>query len=161
MFGLSGLKMGLFAFGAIAVVTIIGLIWNHYTNLLETVKILGENAVKLEAALVEQGTTIDEQETAIDEWETSQETLVNRMGEFQEVSWQASKERRRLDDLFAKHDFTFLTRENPGRIELRINRGTAREQRLLECASGAQYPDCPDRYKTARPEAQPAGSGPD
>ena len=146
MFGLTGkIKMAVIAIGGIAVVTAIGAAYWHYTSLLEDNAVLRENNTKLEFAVEQQGVTIDEQSNAIDEWQASQDRLLSVLEGMQEAQQSATSETRRLNDAFSKRDLGALANQKPGLIERRINDGTARALRLLECASGAEGSDCPGR----------------
>lgn len=154
MFGLSGMKIALLGLGALAVVTTIGLGYRHYTNLVDTVTVLSENNARLGIAVELQDNTITEQGEAIGEWSTAQDTMVERVEELASVATEAANETRRLNDIFSRHDLTDLARRRPGMVEPRINRATATALRLLECASGADRPDCPDIDRPPGPDAQ-------
>lgn len=121
--------------------------YRHYTNLLETVEVLTENNFKLEAAVEVQGMALDASLSAIDKWQTSQLELQKKVEESIQVSNEAQNELRRITNVFAKHNFTELSRRKPGLIERRINTGTDSSIRMLECASGAKYSYCSDRNK--------------
>ncbi len=127
----------------VAVVTIIGLGYRHYTNLVETVNVLTGNNAQLNTAVGLQKDTIDAQAEAIGAWSTSQDALLKRFDELRSVTEKAATETRRLNDIFSRHDLTVLARRKPGLIERRINRGTHAAQRVLRCASGAVGADCP------------------
>ncbi len=154
MFGMSGIKLGLLVFGGLAIITVISLVFNRYTNLIDTVIMLEKNNTTLTTAVDLQKTNLKEHGEAIDEWEESQGDLVNNIAELSKVSIEASKERRRLNDIFSRHDFTNLARKNPGLIERRINRGTAAALRMLECSSGATHSYCSNKDQASRHPAE-------
>jgi len=140
------------------VTLIIGLAFNHYTGLIDKVTVLEKNNTTLTTAVELQKTDLEEHSEVIDEWEISQDTLVDRMDELRQISIKASKERRRLNGLFSRHDFTHLARTKPGLIERRINTGTAAALRMLECSSGAINKDCPVGDQEAGQTSEPAQS---
>ncbi len=127
--------------------------YNHYTNLLDTVGNLRADNLLLEGAVSAQGRTIDAQQDAIQEWKASRAELVTQMETLQATAERATEETRRLDDILTKHDTGALARGRPGLVERRINSGSARIGRLLECASGADGPDCPRTGGTPDGEA--------
>lgn len=137
-------KLIIAGIAALAVVTIIGLGYRHYTGLIDSVATLTANNAQLETAVGQQKQTIAAQQDAIGEWQQSQDELLSRVDELQAVAEEAAKETRRLNDIFARHDLTELARRKPGLIERRINSGTRAAGRMLECASGARGADCPD-----------------
>lgn len=138
------MKLAIAGLLALAVVTIIGLGYRHYTNLLAEREILKANNAVLETAVGTQQTTIDAQTAAIGEWDEALAELSERMNELQRVQIEATQETRRLNGLFSQHDFGRLSFQRPGLIEPRINDGSDRAIRLLECATGAGGADCPD-----------------
>jgi len=144
-FLLGNWKAMVFGLAALAIVTTIGLAYRHYTGLLDTVATLQTNNELLTAAVDEQNNTIDAQQDAIEEWQTSQDDLLARVEELQQVAIDAGAEVRRLNGIFARHDLTELARQRPGLIENRINDGTDRIGRMLHCATGAEREDCAGR----------------
>lgn len=146
--GLKGILTGLAVVGVLATV---GIAYWHYTSLLDKVSVLERNNAELDRTVSDQHETIDAQGEAIQEWEEAQEELQRRLERLQEVARQARQETRRLNDIFAEHDLGRLAREKPGLIERRVNDGTADALRMLECASGADLPDCRDRGEASAP----------
>ena len=134
----------------LVVVTMLTLGFRHYTSLVDTVAVLTANEALLKRSIDDQGLAIDAQEETIGEWSDAQDALVKRMDEVQRVATAARGETRRLNEIFSDHDLTELARRKPGLIEPRINAGTARALRLLECASGARGEDCPNRHGATR-----------
>jgi hypothetical protein len=137
-------KLAITGIAALAIGSSIYLGYAHYTDLLEANSVLRENNVKLEVSVALQKDAMEAQRDAIYTWETSQRELLERVDELQQTATSAATETRRLNDIFAKHDFTDLARRKPGLIERRVNTGTRDLQRMLECASGARRADCTD-----------------
>ncbi|AKQ75791.1 hypothetical protein FDH82_gp01 [Roseobacter phage RDJL Phi 2] len=140
----SKMKLAIAGLLVAAMVTIIGLGYRHYTSLLSERDILKANNAVLETAVGTQQTTIDAQTAAISEWDQALAELSARMEEMERVRHEATQETRRLNALFADHDLRRLSFGRPGLIEPRINDGSDRAIRLLECATGAGGADCPD-----------------
>jgi len=88
----------------------------------------------------------------IGEWDDAQRELVGKIGELSRLTAEASGETRRLYATFTKHDLGALADAKPGLVERRINDGSARSNRMLECASGDRDA-CRDLGGEARPEA--------
>jgi len=137
-------KLVLMGLAAAAVTLVIFLAYKNYTDLQDRVAVLTADNITLTGAVETQGKTIDAQQSAIGEWSASQDELVARFDELQQVAMQANNEVRRLNGIFARHDLTTLARERPGLIERRINSGTDAANRLLECATGSDRTDCAD-----------------
>lgn len=128
---------------AAALLGILGLIYWHYSSLLEDVSGLRLEKAKLETTVGAQDRTIAAQQQAIDEWKDHTEQLVRQMAELQEVSRSAGDETRRLHELFARHDLEAIGRRRPSLLEDRINAGSDRARCLLERATaGASAADC-------------------
>ncbi len=125
MLGLSGFKMAAIAAVVAVVATIIGALYWQNSNLTAEVAVLNENNGKLEAAVSTQQAAIDAYKDAQAEWSFAFEDLQDRLLESERVAMQATEEKRRLNDLFTKHNLTALTLAKPGLIERRINSGTA------------------------------------
>ena len=140
----SKLKLAIAGLLALSVVTIIWLGYQHYTNLLSELDILKANRIVLETSVETQHVTIDAQTAAISEWSKAQEALLTRIEDMERVQRAATTETRRLNGLFSRHDFGALAAQRPGLIEPRINTGSDRAIRLLECATRARGADCPD-----------------
>lgn len=138
------MKLAIAGLLALAVVTIIGLGYRHYTNLLSERDILKANNAVLETSVETQQTTIDAQTAAIGEWDAALTAFTARLEEMERVQYEATQETRRLNALFAEHDLRRLSFERPGLIEPRIRDGSDRAIRLLECTTGAGGADCPD-----------------
>lgn len=127
---------------ALAVVTAVGLGYRHYNNLLLENQTLKANNVKLEVAVEQQQQTIARAQETIDSWAEAQRQFTARVQELTAVLETASAETKRLNDVFAQHNFGELAQRKPGLIQRRVNDGTARINRLLECDTGASHPDC-------------------
>lgn len=134
MFGLTTwLKIGAGAAVALAV----ALAYNHYTGLLRDRETLKSNAAVMELALEEQKAATEAAESKVDEWRDAFTQLQEDIQGLAETQKRSRDELRRLQSIFSKHDLATLALERPDLVEPRINAGSARINRLLQCASGA------------------------
>lgn len=140
----SKMKLAIAGLLVVGLVTIIGLGYRHYTGLLAERDILKANNAVLETAVGTQTITIDAQTAAISEWSLALTELSSRMEEMERVQLEATQETQRLNGIFSQHDFGNLSLQRPGFIEPRVNAGSDRAIRLLECATGAGGADCSD-----------------
>lgn len=116
-----------------------GVVWlgyKHYTGLQEQIRKLEVSNAQLVDRNALQGDAIAKQQGALDEWRKEQERLIAQMQELDKVSKEASKELGRLNEIFSKHNLGKLSTRKPGLIEKRLNSGTARASRMLECSTG-------------------------
>lgn len=142
LFGFSQIKTIAIALAGLAIVTILGLGYWHYTSLLRDIEVLRANEAVLKTAVETQTEAFEQATDALDDWRRAQEQLVQRVERMQAVAEAARDETRRLNDLFANHDLGSLAQARPGLVERRLNDGTAAALRMLECASGAEGDDC-------------------
>lgn len=96
-----------------------------------------QNVSELEKALEVQRATTAATLDTVEMWKRAQEQLVQKINEMQAAERKARSEARRLNELYKKHDLAKLATAKAGLVQRRLNDGTARVQRLLECASGA------------------------
>ncbi len=116
-------------------VTIIS--YKHYSRLLEDNSALSATVAKLETALgVEQLSVLSLTES-VKEWEAAEAAARKALAEQTRIASRAREELRRLDEIFSRHDLAGMARGKPDMVERRLNDGTARIFRMLECASGA------------------------
>lgn len=140
------LPRGLLVGGVAAIILAVSgyLLYQHYLGVLDKVGELQRENATLQVSIDLQKETIKEQQSAIREWSEAMDRFTARVEELARVTQDAASESRKLDETLSDSDLGKLAREKPGLIERRINRGTARIGRLLECATGAPHPDCPD-----------------
>jgi len=96
---------------------------------------LHENIGKVEISLAAEKVSFKKAEKRIDEFAGALKKHGDDIQGLHEASIKANKERRRLDDIFAKHDFQYLLNKKPGLILNRVNRGERDSKRMLECAA--------------------------
>ena len=130
---LGGAKWIVVGLAALAITTIIGLAYRHYTGLIDDKVTAEANAAKLELALETQKATTAALRENVAEWQAAAERYQQAAHEAQLTAKHAQAETRKLNALFSKHDFTNLARRKPGLIERRVNAGTVRAGELLEC----------------------------
>lgn len=112
--------------------------WMHHKGLeRETNALKAENSIK--------DLVIQEQQKTLSEWVKSQKEIKETLIQFRENQIHAREETKRLAKIFSSHDFDVLVQKDPSSVERVINTGTDRILRLLECASGSTYPDCPSK----------------
>lgn len=140
--GFSTLKIAIAGLLSVAIITIIGVGYSHYTGLLAEREILKANNMVLETAVETQQTTINAQTDAIGKWDEALKDFAERMDTLQKVQEEATGETRRLNALFSKHNLGKLATDKPGLIEPRLNAGSDRANRMLECATGSGSSDC-------------------
>ena len=101
-----------------------GFIW-HYTSLrdeLSTVK--SQNVVLSES--------IETQRATISTLENARENSLRRVEELNRRNQQLSQDVEEYLEIFQRHDLAHLSRQRPGLIEPRINKGTKDVFRLIE-----------------------------
>ena len=125
----------------VAIVSTIGFAYWHYTGLLDEVTELQVATKTLELEKEIQKGHIIEQAKALKKWQLAQIAMEKRIQEQARITKEAKQETRRLNALFAKHDFGRLAARKPGLIEKRINRGTANLFGVLGCETG-RITDC-------------------
>lgn len=95
-------------------------------------------------------------------WEERAKRLAELAEEAQRVRREARREERRLNELFSEHDLAALARGKPALVERRINDGSDRVFRMLECATDPACDAAGAKDATAgadRDAAGPVASG--
>lgn len=125
-------------------------------------RVVGQNAelrgqlASTELAREVDGAKMNAQANAIEKWRVSQATLQAKLEEQSRVQEDARSEKRSLNETFREHDLSRLAAAKPGLVERLLNRGTARMQRLLVCASAGRKCDDdghPDSAESAESSA--------
>jgi hypothetical protein len=124
-----------YALGALALVTIIGLGYLHYTSLLEERDTLRQNVARVETALETQRAATAAAVKVIGEWSAAQERTVETLRELAQKSEAAREEGRRINRVLAEHDLGALAAARPGLVQRRLDDGTARALRMLRDAT--------------------------
>lgn len=112
------IKMMAFGLAALAILSIVGVGYTHYRNVL----------AEREAALAERDLLVIENAglaASRDAFEEQAEALSAAMNEMVDVAVEAEDEVERLHEMFRKHDMAKLTKGRAGMLTTRINRGTA------------------------------------
>lgn len=139
MLGARFLIGGLFAAALLAT---IALAYRHHASVVTEARVQAERAAGLEVRL---GVADEARAVLQESLEAHRQAAARLQGDLElarEDERRARAETRRLNELYAKHDLTALALARPGLIERRVNAGTARVGRLLECASGLDSDDC-------------------
>jgi len=128
--------------GGIAVVTIIGLGYLHYTSLLEDISRLKQTNQQLVISNKSKDVTIGKYSDTVKEWKESQDQYIKDMKELREISIKSQEEVQRLHGIFSKHNIEKLAINKPTLLEKRVNSGTANAFRMFECSSGSADSSC-------------------
>jgi len=141
----------------LALVTMLGLGYRHYTGLLNKVESLQAQSATLALGLDTERAAVVDLQGVIEEWEQSQADLVGQIKEMQEIANDARQETQRLRQLFAEIDFADLA---PAALDSLADDTTERLFRLIDDASD------PGRYDSSGAAASEAdttsaGSDPD
>jgi hypothetical protein len=120
----------------IAVISMVGLAYWHYTGLIDEVSTLKTRAATLELEKEIQAGHITQLGEGIEAFKENEERIQKKINELATVATEAKKETRRLNALFSKHDLSRLAAAKPGLMEKRFNSGTVTVLRLLECETG-------------------------
>lgn len=126
-------KMWVIGIGALGLLFVIYLGYKHYTGLVEDNKRLEKDVSTYQMALDTQKVANQQSLDVIEEWKQHGDLLASSLQEMQEVTGVALEESRRLNDIFSKHDLAALSLAKPGLVELRINRGVDRVNRMFRC----------------------------
>lgn len=129
---------------SLAIFSSVYMFWDHYQDIIDSNTQYKKQIGQLETSIGVQSITISAQEKALLEFVNAQEQYQKDMEDMRNDQIRAQAEVRRLQKLFAEHDFNSLLQKKPTAIERLINAGSTRAFRMLECASGAEYTDCPD-----------------
>ncbi len=146
---LGGWKTVIIGLAALAVVSAVGLAYKHYTDLVANNAALTARVGQMDLAIQAQDDTILAQKDAIAQWNAAALEFQAQIENLREGQIMAADERRRLNVLLSEHDLTKLVNAKPGLMERRINSGTVRIHRMLECASGTERDDCADGDRPA------------
>jgi len=135
----------------LASLAVVGTVFAGYrfiTNLVNENASLAQRVGQMETAQAVQSETIATQAEALAEWEQQRADFATQLQELSDGQIEAREEAQRLREVFSSSDFVRLLDARPGLILDRVNAGTNRIGRLLECASGASGPDCDDGGST-------------
>lgn len=149
----SGAKLALLG----ALVAAAGLLYWHYTNVVNArdAALAQVGALQVENQVQDQ--TINTLEGAVDRWSEHAKMLQETNEAMAKAQREASAEQRRLNDVLAKHDLEYLSLRKPGLIERRINSGTADILGMFERATSGREDD----GRGGAPAGEPASaSGP-
>lgn len=137
MFGISlgTIKWALIGLAALAIVTVVGLGYRHYTSLLEERAALRVEVAQLNNAVELQKKVIAQKDEAIAAWRKKLEAAQEAYKQMEEAQRLAVKELERINDLFAKHDLSKLLQRKPGLLERRINDAIDRARRMFRDAT--------------------------
>ncbi len=145
----------------VIVAAIIGGLYFWNTILKADLSVARANIATLEVALeIQSGAVVVAQANAT-EWREAFNGMQATIEELQDVQVAAAEESKRLNRIFARHNFTALAAERPGRIERIINAGSLTALSVLESITSGDT-QLPDRAgaatRTTGPPQPPADS---
>lgn len=111
------------------IVALGGAFW-YISNLQANLAIAKQNEEKLQEAIVTQQEVMKQMEADIEAIQEANKDLSNKVAA-------AQRDADNLAEKFNKRDFGALSKANPSRAEMLVNRGTSNVNRCLEIASGA------------------------
>lgn len=150
------LRAWLLGLGALAIVTVLGLGFRHYSGVLSENVTLRQNEAVLKTALDAQRQATASAVKTVDEWRAAAEHNGQVLQDLAAAQVVGAAELRRLNDVFSQHDLGKLAAARPARVAPLVNRGSDRARRLLECATGAAGADCPARSAPPQGPRPPA-----
>lgn len=112
------IKMMAFGLAALAILSVVGVGYTHYRNVL----------AEREAALAERDLLVIENAGLVesrDAFKGQTEALQSAMVSMAIATGKAEQEVDQLNEKYRKHDLAKLAKAKPGLVERRINRGTA------------------------------------
>ena len=133
--GASAAKWIVYGFIALAIVTIIGLAYHHYTGLLEDNVALEKEKTRLELAVDAEAKAKEAAIANALEWQDQSRKQLEALNAATAVQSQATEQMRKLNDVLSKHDLKAVASKKPKLVEDRLNSGTAGALRMLGNAS--------------------------
>lgn len=147
----SSIKFYIYLVTGVAILSIASWAFYDYNKAIRDLALEKANNQTLSNALTIQKETIANAVNTIDSWQKAQENFNHTITAMQTSNEQADKRVRELKALYAKHDFTQLSRKHPDYVEGVINRGTQQSICLLIITTGGQ-----DRSCTSSTQAAPS-----
>ncbi len=135
---LDAVKIG----GGIAVASLGWFAYDHYRDLVRDREEYRVQTERLLSAVETERQATQQALEGIEEWKRAYETLTEDISELATATRAARNETRRLQRMFSEHDLNRLALERPDLVIARINAGSSRINRLLECASGSADQQC-------------------
>lgn len=137
MFGLSPLvsKLVLYGLAALAIVTIIGLAYRHYTGLIDDKVALEKENTRLEGEMLGEKALKEQAVQNSFAWQEAQIKALEALDKSTEVQQAANRHMEKLNEVLAKHDLRRIAQRKPTLLERRLNDGSAAALRMLRAAS--------------------------
>lgn len=139
------IRVIIFVFTALAIVTTIGLGYRHYQTKLVEIEILTTNNAKLELSVQTQQGTITDAEQTIREWQVALRAVEERNRQLEEIANEAREEQQRLEQLFSELDIAGSAVKDPVALSVDIDRRFDYLNCMFEQASGTGNLDCVGR----------------
>lgn len=131
----SDVKLIVFSVLGIVAATGIGIAVLKYQGAIKDAEILRINNEKLLISYQEQGRTIAQMTAKIEEWKQHQDKILQDIDENNQRAKRAREDVKRVEKIFAKHDFENLASQKPQLIEGVINRASSQGMATIECSS--------------------------
>lgn len=134
---------------AVALLAIVGGIFGamYFQN-----KALRNSLVEQSKDLALTAENVSRLQTLVSSLEEDRDDFREALDSLAESSKKARGELNKLNKVFASHDLDTLARKKPGLIQNRVNSGSARALRLLECETGGdcELPTAPAKSPATR-----------
>jgi hypothetical protein len=121
---------------SVAVIALVigGLVWK-YTNLVHDNATLKSDKVRLEQSIAAQAALVDRYASAVKDYQAAQEKIAKDIADMNKVSAAARDAAQELNQTFASHQLDQLAKRKPKLIEQRINSGSEKLRRDIECVT--------------------------
>lgn len=135
LLGPKAIKFAIIGIIALAVVTIIGLGYRHYTGLLAENNTLKVNQVTLETAVKQSNAAAQKAASVAQDWAAHSAKTAETLETLSALQGEATETIRELKNVLSRHDLEALAAKKPVLVQRRINAGTTSILRELEDAS--------------------------
>ena len=133
MWAFSAFRLLPYVFGAVLFYGV----YAHYKSVVNENAVLSENNQTLTAALAEERNALVDAQLAAETHKRALSDLESEIARLQEALEAARKQKREINEIFAKHDFSMLAYKKPGLVSNRVNAGTQRLFDAFETATQA------------------------
>lgn len=106
-----------------------------YTSLVHNNAVLVSDKARLEQSIAEQAALVDRYSAAVKDYQAAQEKIAKDIAEMNVISAEARDAAKKLDNTFASHQLGELAKRKPRLIEKRINSGSDKARRDIECVT--------------------------
>lgn len=147
-------RMMVYGIAALIVLGMIAGFWLNYRHIIDQNAELAAANAEVTAALRSSEAATQAAIQTIDQWSAEQARTQDSIDSMAAQQIEATKETRRLNSIFSKHDLERLARAKPILIERRINLGASRAWGLLQQTTNPDR-DRPGKAGTAQTNQAP------